>query len=34
MLRESARKLFKLDTLIAPEKKARLQARGVAGVTE
>ena len=30
ILGESARKLFKLDTLIAPEKKARLKARGVA----
>ncbi len=26
----NARKLFKLDTLIAPEKKARLEARGAA----
>jgi predicted TIM-barrel fold metal-dependent hydrolase len=29
ILGESARKLFKLDTLIAPEKKARLKARGL-----
>jgi uncharacterized protein len=30
ILGENARKLFKLDTLISPEKKARLKARGAA----
>jgi hypothetical protein len=30
ILGESARKLFKLDTLISEEKKARLKQRGVA----
>jgi predicted TIM-barrel fold metal-dependent hydrolase len=30
ILGENARKLFKLDTFISEEKKARLKARGVA----
>ena len=34
ILGESARKLFKLDTLISEEKKARLKARAAAVAAE